>query len=508
MRVMLFLAMTVLLVAAFVPMETASAQDDECIIDLMLVFDGSGSIPPDDFVVMKIFIQQLVNAFEIGPDASRIGMLQFSDTAELYITLSDDADLINAAIDNMTQFGNYTNLARAISLASDQFVQPRGDVPRAMILLTDGLHNLEGDPIREAQTARDAGIEIFGVAVGAFDTSELMAIAGAEENLIQVGSFAGLSSIADNLLSSACGVTVETVELPTPIPATVTPIRTPVPTLTSSPTSAAPSRTGIVFVSDSDGDREIFVIDPVSSELQQLTDNSVDDNYPAWSPDGGQIAWVAGNDIWVMNADGSSPMRLTDDAAQDFDPAWSPDGLQIAYASDRNGDADIWLMDSGGGNAQVIIQNADATDRAPSFSPDSESLVYMSDVSGGRELYVYNLSDGGTVRLTDNGVYDGLPDWQSDGPLIVFATVRAAESSGEYEIYVTDSGIANADQDNARQITANTLADDDPAWSPDGESIVYQTFADGHWNLWIIEVATGTSRALMGGPANDTSPDW
>jgi Tol biopolymer transport system component len=52
------------------------------------------------------------------------------------------------------------------------------------------------------------------------------------------------------------------------------------------------------------------------------------------------------------------------------------------------------------------------------------------------------------------------------------------------------------------------VADDDPAWSPDGESIVYQTFADGHWDLWIIEVATGTSRALMGGPANDTSPDW
>ena len=482
-------------------------QPDDCTIDLMLAFDGSGSIPPDDFQAMKIFIQQLVNVFEIGPDASRIGLLQFSDTAELYITLSDDADLINAAIDNMTQFGDYTNLARAISLATEQFAAPRDDVPRAIILLTDGLHNLEGDPLREAQTAQDMGIEIFGVAVGEFDTSELMAIAGSEENVIQVGSFAGLSAIADSLLSSACGVIIETVALPTPIPATATPIRTP----TASPTDESP-RTGVVFVSDQDGDSEIFAIDPATNDMQQLTQNSAADGSPAWSPDGSQIAWQSdqtGNfEIWVMDSDGSNPHQLTDDASTAQDPAWSPDGTQIAFALDSSGDFDIWLMNSDGSDARVIIQNAEASERAPSWSPDAEWLVYMSDKSGGRELYLFNLDDGSEQRLTTNSVYDGLPDWQSDGPLTVFATVRSPESNGEFEIYVTDSTIGNADQTNAQQVTANLIADDDPDWSPDGQAIVYQTLQAGQWDLWIVNSDGSSARALIGGPSNETAPNW
>jgi Tol biopolymer transport system component len=338
-----------------------------------------------------------------------------------------------------------------------------------------------------------------------------------------------LSAIADTLLSSACGVTVETVELPTPIPATATAVRTPQPSIAEIGTQIAAStiepppnsdtihpelfsRTGVVFVSDRDGDREIlvkypfmFVNDSPPSEMQQLTDNNIDDNYPAWSPDGTQIAWVSDADLWVMNATGTGASQLTDDSADELDPAWSPDGTQIAFASDRNGDFDIWLLDVGTGEASVLIQKNGTSERAPSWSPDGESLVYMSDASGGRELYVFHLSSGSEIRLTDNAVYDGLPDWH--GSMIVFATVRSPDSGGEFEIYRADASLGNADQSNAIQVTANQVADDDPAWSPDGQSIVYQTMQDGQWDLWIID-GDGNSRMLIGGPSNETAPDW
>jgi Tol biopolymer transport system component len=131
----------------------------------------------------------------------------------------------------------------------------------------------------------------------------------------------------------------------------------------------------------------------------------------------------------------------------------------------------------------------------------------MSDKSGGRELYLLDLTSNSEQRLTNNGVYDGLPDWQPDGTLVLFGTVRAPESGGEFEIYLADVLAGNADQTNARQLTVNTVGDDDPAWSPDGRSIVYQTFLDGNWDLWIIP-AGGVPQPLVDTSFNETSPDW
>ena len=63
----------------------------------------------------------------------------------------------------------------------------------------------------------------------------------------------------------------------------------------------------------------------------RLTDDEAHDLSPAWSPDGGRIAFESNRVDWksaiyVMNADGTGVVRLTDDGASGYDPAWSPDG--------------------------------------------------------------------------------------------------------------------------------------------------------------------------------------
>jgi dipeptidyl aminopeptidase/acylaminoacyl peptidase len=88
----------------------------------------------------------------------------------------------------------------------------------------------------------------------------------------------------------------------------------------------------IVFVSDRDGDEEIYVIRPDGTGLSQRTDNAARDRDPAWSADGRRIAFVSDRDgtdhIYVMDADGSNVSQWTTGAYADRFPAWAPGGQQ------------------------------------------------------------------------------------------------------------------------------------------------------------------------------------
>ena len=94
----------------------------------------------------------------------------------------------------------------------------------------------------------------------------------------------------------------------------------------TTPTSTLTGR--IAFVSDRDGNVEIYVMDADGSNLTNLTNNPAYDWLPVWSPDGSRIAFVSDRDgnweIYVVDADGSNLTNLTNNPADDLLPAWSP----------------------------------------------------------------------------------------------------------------------------------------------------------------------------------------
>lgn len=486
-----------------------------CSVDLMLALDGSGSISPTDFQLMKDFVRQLGNSFTIGPRDANLGIVQFSNTAELYLGLSQEQDEVLRAIDNMTQFGERTDIASAIALAQQQFITRREGIPRVIIVLTDGNHNMLGNPIAQADIARAQGTAILGIAVGQVDLNELISISGGEQNVIAVGGFQGLSIILDILLNNTCAfIALPGADLPaTPIVVTATPsgatpsgpTPTPIPTSDVQVAYVPPSadRTQIVFASDRDGDMEIFVMDGDGSNVRQLTFNNATDDKPAWSKDGTRIAFesdMSGDyEIYVINADGNNLTQLTDNTVGDWGPAWSPDNSKLAFHSEIGGDLEIYVVNADGTGLKQITDNT-ATDRSPSWSPDGTEIIYYSDESGGRELYVVNINTLAKRRLTTNEFYDGQPDWSLNGTGVVFGSSRLNNNS---EIY-----IMRIDGSNIIRLTDRTGVDDDPIWSPDGRQIAFESDANGNYDIWVVN-ADGTGlQALTTGTSRDWSPDW
>ena len=235
----------------------------------------------------------------------------------------------------------------------------------------------------------------------------------------------------------------------------------------------------IAFVSQRDGNPEIYVMDVDGKNQRRLTNHPDNDLSPSWSPDGKRIVFFSNRDghvhvihglpayeIYVMDADGGNPQNLTNNPFDDRNPSWAPDGKRIVFQSNRDKDNpqnyEIYVMDADGGNQQNLTENPNE-DQYPSWSPDGKRIVFSSAREGHfigefgitDEIYVMDVDGGNQQRLTENRVYDEWPSWSPDGKRIAFYSCR----DGNAEIYVMD-----ADGGNPQNLTNNRHDDASPAW--------------------------------------------
>jgi dipeptidyl aminopeptidase/acylaminoacyl peptidase len=258
----------------------------------------------------------------------------------------------------------------------------------------------------------------------------------------------------------------------------------------------------IVFHSDRDGDSEIYSISPSGEDETRLTFNEGFDGFPSWSPDGRSIAFQSERDgtdsIFVMKANGSDAKRVPNTKNGRY-PKFSPDGRSIAFFAERDGNTEIMVVDADGSNPRNLTQH-DATDETPSWTSDGTVLAFQSDRNdprardfGGEDRHsnygIFTMAaDGGGVReITGNDTNDENPSISPDGGSIV------------YQSYMLDSlVIAVVDVESGEKIilTDPRWASGSPAWSNDGAKIVFDSNRDGNFEIFVMDADGGNQRQL------------
>jgi Tol biopolymer transport system component len=216
--------------------------------------------------------------------------------------------------------------------------------------------------------------------------------------------------------------------------------------------------------------------------------------------DAGEWEWIdqeiTSDRELVLVVLGNLPEFLTDNAANDEYPAWSPDGEQIAFSSDRTGDYEIFVMDPNGDNVNQLT-NSPGEDWQPSWSPDGERIVFASIRTGDWAIYVMDSDGGNVLQLTDRLGIEWSPEWSPDGTRIAFAAkgetgkvtvdgesgeiLQADPGGGTWEVYVMDSN-----GENMIQLTDHPSSNFEPTWSPDSKYLAFASDRSGPFGIYVM----------------------
>lgn len=220
-------------------------------------------------------------------------------------------------------------------------------------------------------------------------------------------------------------------------------------------------------------------------------------------------------ELYLLALDSGQIKRLTDDLDYDGAPSWSPDGKQIAFESYRGGDLDIWLMNADGTGLTNLTPNEPAYDYGPAWSPRSDWIAFTSWASGHKQIMVASPDGKQTKDISQNQFEEEQPAWSPDGTRIAFVSNRegcehvsqAIELNGcqRQEVYIAD--FDGRSLSNVRQVTSGGH-DTTPAWSPDGQYLVFVSPRPDGQRLYLIPAAGGAPSEAIPGASAFSSANW
>lgn len=189
----------------------------------------------------------------------------------------------------------------------------------------------------------------------------------------------------------------------------------------------------IAYTSYRRGYPDIYISFIYQGRMEQPTKGTdrVHNFLPSFSPDGQKIAFMTNRDgnmeIYTVNADGSGLRRITRHQGNDASPTWSPAGNQIAFTSDRTGSPQIYIVDADGLGQPRRVTSESWADRA-TWSPIFNEIAYAGRTGPGFDIKIADIASGAIRVVTDGIGSNESPAWAPNGRHLAFASTRQGRS--------------------------------------------------------------------------------
>ena len=258
----------------------------------------------------------------------------------------------------------------------------------------------------------------------------------------------------------------------------------------------------IAFMSERDGNWEVYIMDRNGNNAINLTNDPGDDGLPLHVAGQGRLAFVSdrdtqGLDIFLMNLDGSNITKIGDVPDSNNIPiGWSPDGKYLAIDSNRGGVSEVFLIEVDG-EGLINLTERDEARRFDNWAPGANRFILSAAADNGVLLFVTNLDGSEKQLLTDGSYPAGAPQWSANGQKVAFMAM--APGGGPIGIYVVDA--AGGEPVNLSQSPAN---DSFPKWSPDGSKIAFLSDRDGNPEIYVMDADGSNQTNLTNNPANES----
>lgn len=252
--------------------------------------------------------------------------------------------------------------------------------------------------------------------------------------------------------------------------------------------------------------------------------------------------------VWMMNTDGTRQEQLTTTLVDKVHMAWGPKNQQLLYNTNQG---ETWVLDLASRKGKRILKKYKIIDAA--WSPDGKTLAYglsPKDLARGKtSLWVSDLKGGQRSKLAGGQKIDALaPMWSRDGKQLVFRQCMMANNmqvyhdfwvedmasrkthivDGDYEMHKFDQVLSRQgvlayssarsgfyeiwtlplNGGHRRQLTDFKQYAGNPAWSPDGKAIVFDSDKNGRQQIYRIKVKGKSLIALTQGKRPSRNPIW
>ncbi|HXZ78283.1 MAG TPA: protein kinase [Terriglobales bacterium] len=326
----------------------------------------------------------------------------------------------------------------------------------------------------------------------------------------------------------------------------------------------------LLYIAQAGGARKIFRKNLESGREEQLTHGDRDDLQPAWSPGGSRILFTRSNradgklqpgdvfgqyddaDVWALDLRNGTEYKLIENA---FNPSYSPDSTRIAVDASWAGPRRIWILDNQGHNPQQATTDTSEAivHLRPRWSADGQRIVFQNQERTKFDIRAVELASKRMVWVTNDQFLNIHPVWSRSGKFIYFSSYRSG-GLNVWRVPVKEDGspagapqqlTMGAGQDvelalagnrnrlafailkqNAdiwrlpvspdtgmstgppQAVLATTREDSRGAWSPDGQSIAFNSDRSGDMNIWVHSFKDGSDRQLTRGPGGDFQANW